>query len=248
MPAKKQVKRTVATNGEVRYFEGGKRITAKKGKLKFVQQNYDILTNPYKDKPSLSDKERQTLQRVKTQKELFRYKGVPIKREITDFMAARGYIDQKTSPRDITKIVSPGGNKLFRSYGQFEQAYARLVDQFRFTTASSMYGAAGWRGRTQNQGVVNLFENISILGRDGWKLNVIDLDGKDHRGQVKGMEAIREFEEMITQDLSNKFDNLAAVSFDYQLEWDFKTKTIIVNLSEARAQERTSDPKGITKN
>jgi len=249
MPKKSgQVKRVIAKNGQARYFKDGKRITDKKGKLKFVQQNYELLTNPYKDKPQLTAKEQKTLKQVKTQKELYRYQGVPIKRQMTDFLKARGYIDPKSPVRDITKIVSPAGSQLFKNYGQFEQAYYRMIDQFRTTQATSLFGVAGWHGRTENQSAISLFENVSILGRDGWKLKVIDLDGNEFAGIKTGMEKIREYEEMITEDMEGEFENLAAVSFTYILDWDFKTKTITVDLSDAVAQERQSDPKGLSKN
>jgi hypothetical protein len=56
------------------------------------------------------------------------------------------------------------------------------------------------------------------------------------------MVAIREFEESETERLQKVVDNVAAVRFRYQLNWDFKKKKVIIYLWETMVEEATSDP------
>jgi hypothetical protein len=108
--------------------------------------------------------------------------------------------------------------------------------------AESLYGAAGWRNRTQNESATSLLESLKIVGYDGWKLVVIDQDVV-YNGKVKGMEAIRRYEEREMDAAQKTFEDVSALSFTYTLDWNFTTKTITINTDDAVAQIRQSDPK-----
>ena len=241
----KQVKRVIAKTkkGEVPYYYiDGKRVSEKKGRLKWVQQNYDELNKPYAREPlKLNKKEQSTLKRRRSQKELLTYKGRKIPKLKTDLLKATATIP-KDYKGDIRNIKDNKGNALFPNYGVFEQAYEEEKSGVTFTYADSLLGAEGFRGRTEKESAMSILESLEFVGRDGWKLQVHTEDGKISRGLEDGMIAIRKFEEKETENLQEEIDNVAAVRFRYSLHWDFKTKTITIYTWETAVEEATSDP------
>ena len=119
---KRQVKRVIAKTekGEVPYYYiDGKRVSEKKGRLKWVQQNYDELNKPYaKEQPLLNKREASSLKRSKAQRELLTYKGKKIKRIKSDLLKATATIP-KDFKGDIRNIKDDSGNSLFSNYGTF---------------------------------------------------------------------------------------------------------------------------------
>lgn len=246
--AKKQVKRTLVNTKKgvvAYYFEGGKRISEKKGKLKWVKQNFTSLDKPYsKNLPALTNKEEQTFKRRKAQVDLFTYKGKKIKKIQSELLKATGTLPSDSKIKEITQLKDSRGNQLFKSFGEFEQAFEREKKGITQTEFESFYGAAGYRGRTENESAISVLDSLAIIGYDGWKLIVVTEDGEEVRGLEKGMEAIREFEEYTLESLESEVDNLAGVSFRYTLDWNFQQKEITIFLEDTDVQERTSEPKG----
>lgn len=242
---KKQVKRVIAKTkkGEVPYYYiDGKRVSEKKGRLKWIQQNYEELDKPYaKDKPVLNKKEQSSLKRSKAQRELLTYKGKKIKRIKSDLLKATATIP-KDFKGDIRKIVDKSGKSLFETYGTFEQAYEREKAGVTFTFADSMLGAEGFRGRTEKESAMSILESLEFVGSDGWKLEVHTEDGRVTKTLEDGMTAIREFEEGETERLQEEVENVAAVRFRYKLNWDFKKKKVVIYIWETDSEEATSDP------
>ena len=76
-------------------------------------------------------------------------------------------------------------------------------------------------------------ERLTMVGRDGWQLEVIR-NGQPFYGLEAGMEQIRIFEEQITKNRSDKNSNVAAVRFTYDLEWDADNKIIQIILEELK--------------
>ena len=248
---KKQVKRTIAKTkrGEVAYyFIDGKRVSEKKGKLKWINQNYENIDQPYSKTPvQLTTKEQKSFNRSKAQKELLTYKGKKIKRIKSDLLKATANIP-KDYKGDIRNLKDAKGKSLYPTYGTFEQAFEEQKKGVTFTYADSLLGTEGYRGRTENESALSILESLNFIGSDNWKLEVHKEDGEIARGLEAGMVAIREFEEYVTEDLQEEIQNIAAVSFRYKLYWDFDTKTIIIYLDKDDAEERTSEPLGKKQN
>lgn len=242
---KKQVKRVIAKTkrGEVAYYYiDGKRVSDKKGRLKWISQNYENIDKPYAKEPvKLTPKEEKSFNRSKGQKDLLTYKGKKIKRIKSDLLKATANIP-KDFRGDIRDIRDKDGNSLYRSYGAFEQAYEQQKRGITFTYADSMVGASGWRGRTENESALSILESLQFVGNDGWKLEVHSEDGEVSRSLETGMEAIRAFEEQITEQMQEEVENVAAVSFRYKLNWDFEKKKVTIYLEQTDVEERTSDP------
>jgi hypothetical protein len=216
---------------QVYYFQDGKRITAKKGRTKWVRQNIDKIDKPYSKTPiELTAKEIKTFKSIKAQTDLYRYKGKPINKFMTELLAARKILNKNNPERDITKLFDDEGNQLFKSYGRFEQAF-ELAKQNTITTQfTTIYGLEGWRDRTQNESAISLLEGLEIIGYDGWKIEALTIDNKIIRGLTAVMEAVREFEEKMTEEYTKMAENVAAMSFTYELDWDFTNKIITLNL------------------
>jgi hypothetical protein len=231
---KKQIKRTlVQTKKGIKpfYFEGGKRVRADKGRLKWIQQNYDNLDKPYSKQPkNLTAEEIKTFNRKKSQEELFRYKGKPIDKFMVEVLKGRGAIPLDTKERDILKLKDKEGNNIFRSYGQFEQIFDIAKRELFQTQFTSLMGAAGHRGRTRMESAISIVEGLQIIGYKGWKLEVVLPNGDVVYGINKGLEQIRIFEESETERRTERDRNIAAVRFTYTFEWDTENKVLSINL------------------
>ena len=241
---KYQIQRT-EKNGEIRYFQGGKRISDKEGRRKYIQQNYEQLIRPFARKVNLSEEEQRTLRQSQSQKNLFTWKGKPQRKIVTELLKATKIIPEN-APRELTKLIDPDtGKPVFQTYGAFEQRFVKARDAL---TKSGVFletelGAPSFRNRDEAQSIVSLFEQLKIIGYDGWNIVVRDAYGV-HQGLEKAMEAIRKYElgEM-TAALGEGVRNIAFMSFTYKVEYDFKKKRVIVDTSQAEAKVKTSDPK-----
>lgn len=231
---KKQIKRTlVQTKKGLKpaYFEGGKRIRADKGRLKYIQQNYDDLNKPYSKKPTnLSADEIKTFNRKKAQQELFRYKGKPVNKFMVEVLKARNVIPKDTKERDITKLKDKNNNQIFSNYGVFERVFDIAKRDLFQTQFSSMMGAEGHRGRTSVQSAISIVEGLQILGFQGWNLSVVLPNGDVVNGINKGMEQVRIFEETTTKEAQKQGKDVAAVRFTYTFNWNVEKKIIEIEL------------------
>lgn len=251
-----KVKRTLVETKkglQARYFQDGKRLKDGAGRLKWIKQNFEQIDKPYSKNPiNLTAKEVKTFKQRKAQSDLFRYKGKAITKFMTEVLKARQLIPYDTDERDILKLRGKDGSLLFKNYGQFEQAFETAKKNLLQTTFTSLMGVEGWRGRTQNESAISVLEALGLVGYDGWKLEIILSDGTIIRGKEAGMEAIREFEENETDERTKWQDNVAAVSFTYDIDWDFVNRIITMRLWDkfdpnikgggVLIQTRTSDP------
>lgn len=251
-----QVKRTITQTPkgvQIRYFQDGKRLKNATGRLKWIKQNYEKIDRPYAKEPvNLTADEIKTYKQRKAQADLFRYKGKAISKFMTEVLKARQLIPYDADERDILKLRGKDGSLLFRNYGQFEQAFETAKKNLLQTTFTSLMGVEGWRGRTQNESAISVLEGLQIVGYDNWKLEIITKDGDIIRGKEQGMIAIREFEENETDQRTKWQDNVAAVSFTYDIDWDFVNRILTIRLwdkfdPDAKGggvliQTRTSDP------
>jgi hypothetical protein len=164
--ARKQVKRTLVTTKKgvvAYYFEGGKRISEKKGKKKWIKDNFESLDKPYsKNLPTLTANEQKTFKRRKAQVDLFTYKGKKIKKLQSELLKATGTLPSDSKIKEITQLKDERGNQLFRTFGEFEQAFEREKRGISQTQFESFYGAAGYRGRTENESAISVLD-LSLI-------------------------------------------------------------------------------------
>jgi hypothetical protein len=96
----------------------------------------------------------------------------------------------------------------------------------------SKLGAKGHRGRTEHESIFSVMEHLNALGTDKWKLLVIKTNGVAVGGKKRGMKAIQDWELEKMMEFENEED-VAMLRFRYALNYDFNTKTIIIDLNEA---------------
>jgi hypothetical protein len=219
------------------YFKNGKRIKDATGRLKWVKQNYEVVDRPYAKTPiNLTADEIKTYNRKKSQAELYRYKGKPVDKLKAEFLKSMNLIRKDDKERDILKLTDQKGNRLFDSYGKFENVFEQIkADKFT-TSFESLMGAEGWRGRTSMQSAISVVEGLNIIGYGGWKLEITLPTGEILRGKEKGFEAIKNFEEEITAMMVEENENVSAVSFTYSFDWDFVNKIISINLWDSKVE------------
>jgi hypothetical protein len=219
------------------YFKNGKRIKDASGRLKWVKQNYEVVDRPYAKTPiNLTADEIKTYNRKKSQAELYRYKGKPVDKLKAEFLKSMNLIRKDDKERDILKLTDQKGNRLFDSYGKFENVFEQIkADKFT-TSFESLMGAEGWRGRTSMQSAISVVEGLNIIGYGGWKLEITLPTGEILRGKEKGFEAIKNFEEEITAMMVEENENVSAVSFTYSFDWDFVNKIISINLWDSKVE------------
>jgi hypothetical protein len=219
------------------YFKNGKRIKDATGRLKWVKQNYEVVDRPYAKTPvNLTAEEIKTYNRKKSQAELYRYKGKPVDKLKAEFLKSMNLIRKDDKERDILKLTDQKGNRLFDSYGKFENVFEQIkADKFT-TSFESLMGAEGWRGRTSMQSAISVVEGLNIIGYGGWKLEITLPTGEIIRGKEKGFEAIKNFEEEITAMMVAENENVSAVSFTYSFDWDFVNKIISINLWDSKVE------------
>jgi hypothetical protein len=219
------------------YFKNGKRIKDASGRLKWVKQNYEVVDRPYEKTPiNLTADEIKTYNRKKSQAELYRYKGKPVDKLKAEFLKSMNLIRKDDKERDILKLTDQKGNRLFDSYGKFENVFEQIkADKFT-TSFESLMGAEGWRGRTSMQSAISVVEGLNIIGYGGWKLEITLPTGEILRGKEKGFEAIKNFEEEITAMMVEENENVSAVSFTYSFDWDFVNKIISINLWDSKVE------------
>jgi hypothetical protein len=243
MAKQPKYKRTIGKDGKPRYFElkpDNRGVTryvptsAEKGRLKFIQQNYDNVKKPSQQQ-NLSPQEKKTLERVKQSKELYKIKGKAIKRWKTDYLEFAKIIDPKGS-KNLDQLSVP-----FRKPSEIDRAVNRLLDAQDFVTMATEVGASGFRGRNEAVGIHDIAEKLDFLGTDGWKLEIETQEGKTLRG-IKALEYLKKYEIRETDRLSETTPNVAAVRFNYKLVYDRKVKKVYINVNQTDPVPMQSDP------
>jgi hypothetical protein len=249
MARQQRFQRKIDKNGKVYYNELKKdsrgitryvRTSDKKGAKAFVDKNYKVLKNNY---TKLTKKETTSIKRSKAQKSLYRWNGVPIKKEITDFFLKDGIINEK-SPKDLSKANLPN----LKRPSDLEREFKFLINRDNKLDSKSEWGGAGFRGRIKAENIVSIKEELQKWLNQGFVLNVKKLkkEGKktklvEEQG-VKAWSSIKNFETETFDSYREKDTNTAFVKFDYKVEIDSNTKKINIDLRKAKSDPMYSDP------
>jgi hypothetical protein len=243
MAKQQRFQRKVDKNGKVYYNELKKdsngitryvRTSDTKGAKAYIDKNFDSLKNNY---TNLTDKEKSSIKRSKAQKELFRWDGKPIKKEVTDFLIQDGSIIKKNSPKELTKANLPN----VKRPSDLEREFNFLLNQNNVLDSVSKWGATGFRKRIKSENIVSIKEEIDKWLNQGFVLEVNDLERQFT--DIKAWNALKQFEINVLNDYKKKNENVAMVKFDYKIYIDEDTKRIVINLSETKHEPFNSDPK-----
>jgi hypothetical protein len=229
------IKRIVAKNGEVRYYQNGKRITAKKGASKFIKQNPTA-------KP-LSDREKRSQKALKNYQKGWKFKGNSIQQVYVELLEKFGVISTKNIPNnDLSTLKTATGKPLFNS---FEDIKKFIDDKAKRDPLAFQFcvekGLPNYRGRDfdsfANNKLTNIVDIVDLLDSKSYKnytLSVIDESGDEQRGRVKGLLALRDFEIRVGSQIQKLVPNSAFMRFCYDYKVDFKNRTITIDLTDLK--------------
>lgn len=217
MKKQKQVKRVVSKNGQIRFYQDGKRLTDKKA--------VEIL--------SKQSKERQ--RRAKeSAKELLYYKGKALSK--SDSYLLRLALQEKVKDeKRLDKIQRNDGTKFFRTKAELN----RLIDQQakslkNFFVTENVYldTKDGKSGKISKRGSMDLGEFLLKGAFSQFKVTLIDDNFQYHRGKVSVMSAIADFELRIMMAVTEADQNMGVhVTFDYRFEVSTTLRTIIIDIT-----------------
>jgi len=242
--AKRQLhKRVISKDGEVRYFKLKKdkrgvevytRISDNEGAKAFIQKNFDKVK---KDSTNLTDKERESFNRSKSQKNLFRYDGKAIPKKVTDFLIKEKLLSKKT-PRELKKANLKNIQRPSDVEALLKKAMKSKKNE---GFAEPSYGNSGYRNRERVENLVSLREEISPWLDSGYQFVVYQLGDSTPAYGDAGFAAIKKFE---TATYKREFvdKSSAFIRFIYRFRVDEKTGLVEVYLSEAQFEVGQSDP------
>jgi len=247
MAKREKFKRVIGQDGQVYYFELKKdargveryvRTNDKKGVSNYVKKNFDSIK--YQSKDLISDKEEEAYERSKAQRELYRYKGKPIKKYKTDILSNFGVFDpKKDKEREVTKI--PDLQAFKRPSDIDRQLNYYLEGDFLAFEIGTHLGAEGFRGREKATSIVDIAEVIKPYKDYGFKFAVIR-DGEEYTG-ASAYEQVRDWEITALEEFQDEGANVAAVRTKYVLRYDPKLKLIYLDLDvDAEAEAENSEP------
>lgn len=247
MAKQDKFKRVIGKDGKAYYFELKKdakgvtryiRTNDARGSSKYVKKNFDSIK--YQSKDNLTEREQESYKRSKAQRELYRFKGKPIKKSTTDILSNFGIFDpKKDKTREITKIPNLEN---FKRPSDIDRTLNYFFDQdFMQFEIQTRLGNAGFRGRTQATSIVDISESIAPYKEYGFKFIVIR-DGEEYSGN-SAYEQVREWEIEQLENFLDEGNNVAAVRTKYTLRYDPKLKVIYLDLdNDAEAEPENSEP------
>jgi hypothetical protein len=242
MAKKSIIKRIVAKNGEVRYYQNGKRITAKKGARTFIRQNPSA-------KP-LSDREKRSQKALKNYQKGWKFKGNSIQEIYVDLLEKFGILTKKNiKNNDLSTLTTASGKPLFNS---FEEIKKFIDDKAKRDPLAFQFcvekGLPNYRGRDfdsfANNKLTNIVDIVDLLDSPSYKnytLSVIDESGDEQRGRVKGLLALRDFEIRVGSQLQKLVPNSAFMRFCYDYNVDFKNRTITIDLTDLKPEDSKNE-------
>jgi hypothetical protein len=248
MAKNKFIKRILAKNGEVRYYQSGKRITAKLGVRKFIKQNPNV--------EPLSDKEKRSQKALLNYKKGWKFKGRSIQEYYITILDRLKVISRKNiKDNDLYNIFENGKRK----FTNFEDLTKFIADQtkpnkkdspaqkefkkglFQFCSEK---GLPGYRGRDfetfANNRLTNIVDIVDLLNTKTFKyynFYVIDRQRDLIVGRILGLLALRDFEIYIGENIKKLVSNSAFIRFCYNYQADVEKRIVTIDLQDIHPNE-----------
>lgn len=254
MAKKSLIKRIVAKNGEVRYYQNGKRITAKKGARIFIKQNPSA-------KP-LTDKEKRSQKALKNYQKGWKFKGQSIQDYYVTILDILKVINKNDIKDNDLFNVFENGKRKFKDFAELKKFIAKKTtpddkdtpeereakkNLFKFCTEK---GLPGYRGRDfesfANNRLTNIVDIVDLLNTKTFKYYtfiVIDENGEPKRGRILALLALRDFEIRVASELQRMVPNSAFIRFCYDYKVEPELKTITINLTDNKPKYEVKEGK-----
>jgi hypothetical protein len=229
------IKRVQAKNGQIYYYQGSKRISAKKALPKYIkQQRGRFQENPELAKRILTDNEQKFLARSiaakKSAENTFKFKGRPIQRAYA-LVLSKLIPKLDLNEKNMDRWINPDtGKPLFSRYSDI----LRLVDQgalmnkdiFDFSTSVGLF-----KNDNKQTNLIDIAEMLKDSAYNKYRIELIDNDGDEIFGRIAALNYIREFETMVTDAVREANPNTGVLArFNYDLKYNFAKKVIKLSL------------------
>lgn len=215
------IKRVVAVNGRVYYFDGRKRLSEKDGARLFTKENLKQIRGGSIPLDTLTSKEQKSYKAQNRASKLWRYKGKILPNPF-------GILDASFSGR-----TEAGSRELSNiiDIERLEQFYkvALIGSESTFLKRDADGNLDYYKSNITGH-IADVISMLQGKTYQGYTLTVIDEEGNE-LDKNEGLEAMREFEARYAEQLTDKD---AGISFDYYIKINAATKQIIVYLSRTK--------------
>jgi hypothetical protein len=234
MAKNKTLKRTITKTGEVRYYEGPKRLKNKAGQRKWIKANTNAPVQ------SLTKSEQRSLKAIQRYNESWKFNGVQIQPIYIQVLKKLKVPLNKAKNKDLATLNFSKDGKPFTNWS----AVLRLIDikaksDKKFFKFCTEVGLPNYRKRDYEtfkdntiKNIVDFIELINTESLKNYTLVVIDPQGDEQRGRVKAILALRDFEIMVGEALNEVAKNSAFMKFCYSYNLDIKKREILVDLTD----------------
>lgn len=234
MAKNKTLKRIVTKTGEIRYYEGPKRLKKKAGQRKWVKANSNAPAQTF------APNELRSLKALQRYNEAWKFNGVQIQPAYISVLRALKVSISKAKNKDLATIKNKDGTPKFKEW----QDVLRMIDEKaksnkKYLQFCTDVGLPNYRGRDyetfKDNKVRTIVDFVDLLNTDEfryYKLIVYDPQGDEHIGRVNGLLAIRDFEIAVGEEMQILAKNSAFIQFCYAYKVDIKKREIFVDLTD----------------
>ena len=234
MAKNKTLKRVLTKTGEVRYYQGNKRLKNKTGQRKWVKQNSNA------DLQTYSKSELRSLQALKRYNEAYKFNGIQIQPIYIELLKKLSVPISKAKNKDLSTLVDKKGNKIFNNFIDIIRMIdAKAKSDKKFLQFCTEVGLPNYRKRDyktfKDNSIRTIVDFIDLLNTESLKnytFVVIDPQGDEHRGRVKAVLALRDFEIFVGEEIQKVAKNSAFLRFCYDYTLDIKKRIILVDLTD----------------
>lgn len=242
--AKKQIlKRVITKSGQVRYYKNGKRLKSKTGQRNWVKQNRDLAPE------SFTPNELRSYNALQRYNDSYKFKGVSVQSVYIELLKKMAVPVSLAKNKDLATIKGKDGKPLYKNFSDvLRDIDNRAKSDKKFLQFCTNVGLPGYRNRDietfRDNKIKSIIDFVDLLDQDSFKnytLVVLDSQGDEHRGRVKGVLALRDFEIMVGERVQQAAQNSAFLRFCYDYKLNIRDREIIINLTDRKELKDIED-------
>jgi hypothetical protein len=225
MKKKTQIKQIRTKSGQIRFYQGGKRISEKKAT------------------PILKQQQKERIERgKKASKDLFYYKGKALSKA-ESYLLKIALQDKVKTERRLDKIKYEDGRKVFKTKAELNrlvEQQAKTLKNFFQTenTYANLKSGEVKGGRVSKRGSMDVGEFLKEGAFSRFGVTLITPESQVIRGKNSVMEYLYRFETMIVSlIMSIAPEKGTQISFDYRMEVSTNLKKIIIDLTHEETKK-----------
>lgn len=243
MAKNKTLKRIITKTGEIRYYQGPKRLKNKAGQRKWVKANTNAPIQ------SFTKSEQRSLKALQRYNEAWKFNGVQIQPIYIALLRKLKVPISKAKNKDLSTLVNKDGTQKFKQW----QDVLRMIDTMakskkKYLQFCTDVGLPNYRGRDfetfKDNKIRTIVDFLDLLNTEefrNYNLVVYDPQGDEHRGRVAGLLAIRTFEIEVGEEIQRIAKNSAFMRFCYDYKLDIKKREIFIDLTDQNERKDLED-------